>query len=61
MVGRWLVGGRPTTYWPLFYGAACSRLPTMHNVEYMYGFIASPKPTHIFNIQYNSTLSFNIL
>ena len=27
MVSRWLVGGRPTTYQPLFYGAACSRLP----------------------------------
>ena len=29
MVGRWSVGGRPTTYRPPFYGAACSRLPSI--------------------------------
>ena len=27
MVGRWAEGGRPTTYRPPFYGAACSQLP----------------------------------
>ena len=31
MVGtcRWSVGGPPTTYRPPFYGAACSRLPSV--------------------------------
>ena len=34
MVGRWSVGGRPTTYRPPFYGAACSRLPSRSHRAY---------------------------
>ena len=29
VVGRWSVGGWPTTYRPPFYGAACSQLPKL--------------------------------